>query len=191
MISGLHLLQAAIVHLNQSSLNFNLTQFLSSHLNYSMSKPDMTIRLSHETKQQHPLPPIFFPQAVIKYFDVLYIGHMRIWTTQYAKQKKADDSSIIFQLNNISTFGRVCSIFSVKDGQPLLLVNYLEKTEPLRCHISSNTLNFHYEHIRCGDNSTEKSCLIEISDFIEKCVYFQPSKNISYFYRFPTLLHSS
>ncbi len=105
--------------------------------------------------------------------------------------KNADDSNIIFRLNNISTFGRVCSIFSVNNNQALLLVDYLETTEPLQYTITSNNTDCYYEHIRHGDNSTKKTCLIEISDFIEKCVYFQSSKDTSYYFRFPTLCHSS
>ncbi len=149
------------------------------------------IRLLHTTQQQHPLSSIYFPQTAITYFDVLYIGNVRISTTRYSHGKKAHDSNIIFRLNNTTSFGRVSSILSIQNNQPLLFVDYLETTEPLKCTISSTNTDFYYEHIRYGSISRKKTCLIEISDFIEKCAYFQPSKNISYFFRFPTLCHSS
>ncbi len=97
-------------------------------------------------------------------------------------RKKADDRNII-------TFERVCSIFFMNNNQPLLLVDYLETTESLQCTITSSNTDFYYEHIRYGDNSTKKKlCIIEILDFIEKCVYFQSSEDISYYFRFPTAL---
>jgi len=191
IISALHYFQAAIMHLKRSSLNIYLEKFISTELGYFMGKTDSTIRLMHETNQHHVLSSRFFPQAIIKYFDVLYIGHVRISTVQYADKKKADDSNIIFRLNELPTFGRVCSIFSVKDEQPVLLVDYFEKSQPLQCNLSINADRFQYNHIICVDTTTKKTCLIETSDFIEKCVYFQPSDNVGHFYRFPTLRHST
>jgi hypothetical protein len=115
IIGGLHLLQAAMFYLKRSSLNINLENFISLNLGYPITKKDFTIRLIHETKQHTPLSSVIFPQAIIKYFDVLYMGNTRISTAKYAEKKKVDDSNIIFRLNNLSTFGIVCSIFFVKN----------------------------------------------------------------------------
>ena len=103
------------MHLKQSSLNTYLEKFISTELDYSIDNTDSGIQLMHETSQHHALSSKFFPRAIIKYFNVLYIGHLRISTSQYTDKKKADDSNIIFRLNEPSTFGRVCSIFSVKN----------------------------------------------------------------------------
>ena len=191
IISAIHLLQAAHVYLNQYSFNQNFAQFLLSCFGYSNTASDLKIRLLHRTQQQHPLSSIFFPRAVIANYDVLYIGNVRISTIHYSRRKKADDSNIIFRHSNASTFGHVCSIFSVNNNQPLLLIDYLETTIPLQCTITSGNTNFSYEHIRHGDTSTKKTCIIEIHDFIEKCAYFQSPEGISYYSRFPTLCHSS
>jgi hypothetical protein len=78
---------------------------------------------------------------------------------------------------------------SGSNEQPLLLVDYFTKTEPLKCVSGDNT--FQYEHIRYADPGTKTTCLIEISDFIEKCVFFQAPNGVPYFYRFPTLRHST
>lgn len=184
-------MQAAIVHLNAMSLTHSLAQFLSSRLSYSRKEIDRNMELLHETQQQHPLPPVFFPQARIKYFDILYIRHVRVSTNQYSRGKKADDSNIIFRLNNIHTFGRISCIFTVENKQPLLLVDYLEQTMPLQYTISSSASTFYYEHIRRGNISSKQTCLIETTDFIEKCVYFESSKDIRHYFRFSSLCHSS
>lgn len=123
MIGGLHLLQAAIIHLKQSSLEVNMEKFISLNLGYSLGKTDSIIRVIHETKQHNVLASVFFPQATIKYFDVLYIRNMRISTTQYARNKKSDDSHIIFRHNNLQIFGSVCSIFCIENQRYVLKVS--------------------------------------------------------------------
>ncbi|CAF1522861.1 unnamed protein product [Adineta ricciae] len=191
MISSLHYLQAGIVHLKQSSLDVSLENFISTELYYTAEKPHYGIRLLHETNLHHDLSSMYFPQALIKTFHVLYIGHVRISTIQYADGKKSDDSSIIFRLNGRPTFGRVASIFTAETQQPLLLVNYFDKSQPLRCNLSVNGPEFHYNRILSVDTRTRNTSLISTSDFMEKCVYLQPSNNFGHFYQFPTPRHST
>jgi hypothetical protein len=177
--------------LNKLSFNCHLSEFLSSRLGYVNKKLQTDIQLLHETQVHHPLASLFFPKSHIKYFNVLYIRQTKITTAQYSKNKKSDDSIIIFRHNNISTFGHVCSIFSVDDKQPLLLVDYLEQTKPLLYTITLSSSELYYDHIRHGNNATRKTCLININDFVEKSVYFSESQNTNYYFRFPTLCHSS
>jgi hypothetical protein len=164
---------------------------LSTHLGYSRDGSNRNMELLHETQQQHPLRSVFFSQPRIRYFDVLYIRHVRMSTHQYSKGKKEDDINIIFRMNDINTFGKITCIFTVENGRPLLLVDYLQKTMPLQYTISSNASRFYYEHIRYDNTSTKKTCLIVTTDFIEKCVYFESSKHMNYYFRFPSLCHSS
>ena len=101
-------------------------------------------------------------------------------------------TAISYFVSIISTcLGDICSVFSVENRQPLLLVNYLEKTDPLQYIISFTGANFHYEHIRHGNTSSQKICLMGTVDFVEKSVYFFASNNISHYFRFPTFCHSS
>ena len=185
------MLQEANIHLNRSRPNDNMAIFLSTNLQRSLSKSDSTIRLLHKTNHQHAPPSLLFPLAEINYFGALYIGSVKLSTIHYSENKRADDSNIIFKLNHVTTFGRICSIFTVQNSPPLLAVDYLVKTEPLRCNISYSNNYFCYPHIRHGDSSSAKTCVIQSSDFIEKCVLFQSSNNIGHFFRFPTLHHAS
>ncbi|CAF1463411.1 unnamed protein product [Adineta ricciae] len=191
IISGVHLYQGALTHLNKSSINNCLAQFLSSHLGYAGQSFHRDVQVMHETGKQYTLPSILFPSSTIRYFDVIYVRTFRITTTQYAAKKKADDSNIIFRLNNIHTFGNVCSIFSVQNRPPLLLVKYLSKTEPLFCKIISTNADFYLQSVRYGVDSTSRTCVIEAADFIEKCASFRSSDSTCYYFRFPTLTHSS
>ena len=65
-----------------------------------------------------------------------------------------------------------CSIFTVQNSPPLLVIDYLEKTELRHCNISYDNGDFYYPHIRHGDGSTVKPYVIQISDVIEKGVLF-------------------
>ena len=102
-----------------------------------------------------------------------------------------DDSNIIFRYNLTNVFGRITSIFCLTIDHPFLQVDYPQETTAIRCRISADDTEIQYEHVRHGDMSRKQTCLIDITDFIEKCAYLQTSTNDCFFSRISTLTHIS
>ena len=186
-----YLLQTAVFNVSVSPLNqiTNVSQLSNAQWLHSAGQPN--ICLAHETTKAHVLSSVFFPHAMIRHFDVLHIGHLRIPTVHYSEGKMMDDSNIIFRYNLTNAFGRITSIFYLTIDHPFLLVDYPQETTAIRCRISADDTEIQYEHVRHGDMSRKQACLIDITDFIETCAYLQTTTNDCFVSRFPTLTHSS
>ena len=77
------------MHFDQSIPNDNVAVFLSTNLQYSLSKSDLTTRLLHKTTHQHVLPSLLFPIADITYFDTLYYRLSEIINNSSLKKQKS------------------------------------------------------------------------------------------------------
>jgi hypothetical protein len=132
-----------------------------------------------------------FPHADIKFYQALNIGHMRLCTRAYSNAKIADDSNIVFRLNGNENFERIRSIFTVEDGEPLMLfVAHLSRVSPLVCAIDELE-NFTYTRIQISSDMNWSYVLIQAKDFIEKSVLYESRNGQCFFFRFPNLIHCS
>jgi hypothetical protein len=128
-----------------------------------------------------------FPAADLRFFKVLYLDELRLSIRSYSHGKTSDDSNILFRNNAIEKFGRIRSIVTVKDQQPILFVAYFTDALPLICPIDTFS-NFECNTIQV---SSWSYTLVDIDDFIEKTVFFESPDRHSSFFRFPNLTHSS
>lgn len=74
-------------------------------------------------------------------------------------------------------FRRITSIFCLTIDHPFPLVDYPDRTTAIRCRIGADDMETQYEHVRHGDTSRKQTCLIDITDFTEKCAYLQTRTN--------------
>jgi hypothetical protein len=147
-------------------------------------------QLRHVSKNEDQLVRLLFPLAELKFYQTLHIGRVRLTIRSYSEGKVADDSNIIFLLHGIEHPGKIRSIFTIDDGEPYLLVAYITNLTPLTCEIDENE-NFVYPNICFSSSSKWDYVPIEVTDFIEKNVYFRSPTGMSYFLRHPTLEHCS
>ena len=131
-----------------------------------------------------------FPNLILNILMFYIFGRRKL---QLLNIQKTRNPTIVLSFFVITTSSLWSCLlyFLVDDKQPLLLVDYLEQTKPLLYTITLSSSELYYDHIRHGNNATRKTCLININDFVEKSVYFSESQNTNYYFRFPTLCHSS
>jgi hypothetical protein len=192
MIANLRLMQQAYCHLKDSSFSdtYFATYLLSRFTSWRPTCAQQKFQLRHPSKESDDVVRILFPHSTINFYQTLHIGNLRLCTRSYAEKKIADDSNIVFLLNGIEYPGRIRAIFTIDNGEPLLLVAYLLNLIPFTCAIDTNE-NFVYPHIHHTSTSTWNFVPIEIQSFIEKSIFFQSPTGVSYFLRYPTLEHCS
>ena len=69
-------------------------------------------------------------------------------------------SPLVFRLNSNETFGRIRSIFTIDDGEPLLFVAHLSCVSPLVCAIDE-LADFTYTRIQVSSDMNWSYVLIE------------------------------
>lgn len=158
-----------------------------SDLNFNSSKDN--IRVLHRVHIIDQFINLIF-SGVIIYYSTLFIGSVRFTTMDYARNKVSDDSSIIFKIGSEENFGRIRRIFTVNNGEPIICVDVISETVHFECKTTTDV--FSYPYIQTGlFNMENNSIFIAAEDIVEKCVFYERTKNFCTFYRFPNLQHSS
>jgi hypothetical protein len=192
LIGNLQLIQEAYCHLNNLDfMNTDFANYLSNRFTgYRVSHGSKNYRLGHAIKRDDSLVRLLFPLTQIKYYQTLHLGRVRLCTRAYAEGKVADDSNIIFALDHVQHPGKIRSIFTIDDGEPHLLVAYMTNLTSFTCEIDGKQ-NFVYHNILFSTTSNWNYVPIEVKAFVEKSIFFQSSRGVSYFLRQPTLDHGS
>ena len=188
---NLHILRQAMHHSMDPTINIEFSTFLSSHLiqSYHFPKPK-TLKLRHKCKKEDDAVRRLFPHSTLQFYNVLHIGRLRISTRSYSHGKTSDDSNVLFLSSGTERFGRICAIFRVDDGEPVLFIAYLLNATPMVCNIDDSP-KYEFRGIQVSPKSLWSFVLVEIKGFIEKTVLFEHDNHSNYFFRFPNLVHSS
>ncbi len=157
---------------------------------YQLTTNCNNIRLRHVSNRQEFQVKLAFPHSQIKYYRTVHIGNLRLSTHTFHAKKTADDSNIVFRMNNTEKFGRIRSIFTIDGQAPVLLISYLSRFTLFSAKVDEQNI-FTYEKILSGSTSDWTTCFIELQDFVEKCAYYDDHIGGCTFFRFPTLQHST
>ena len=191
MINNLQIIQCALRHSMDPTMNSDLALFFTSRITDRRRwKRGHRVEAHHLCNREDSAVRLLFPHADIKFYQTLNIGHTRLCTRSYSNAKIADDSNIIFRLNGIENFGRIRSILTADDGEPLLFVAHLSRVSPLVCSIDE-LQDFTYTRIQVGSDMNWSYVLIEPKDFVEKSVLYESLNGQCFFFRFPNLTHCS
>lgn len=191
MMNNLVCLRDAYFHLNDPEMHYGLHNFLLNLINKSQATYELKslVQPHHLLRILDPRISTIFSGAV-KFYSVVYIGHVRITTSNYSHNKCADDSSIVYQAGNGIYFGRVHRIFTVDDEDVLFQIYTLASGTHFSCETEDE--EYEYDEIQMGTiSSGTTTCIIKAQQIIEKCViYLQPNGFIT-FIKFPNLIESS
>ena len=191
MINNLQIIQCALRHSMDPTMNSEFALFFTSRMTDRRRwKFGRRVEAHHLCNKEDSAVRLLFPHADIKFYQALNIGHIRLCTRCYSSAKIADDSNIIFRLNDNETFGRIRSILTVDGGEPLLFVVHLSRVSPLACSIDEFE-NFTYTRIQVSSDMNWSYVLIEAKDFVEKSVLYESLNGHCFFFRFPNLTHCS
>lgn len=191
-MNNLNHLRDACFKITHDEMNYKLRNLLSNWLNMSIftctSRMDL-VRPLHSVKYTDETINTIFPGTII-YYSTVIIGRVRFTTTDYARNKAADDSSIFFQTGSELSFGRIRRIFTVNDAQPIFHVDVIPNMVNFKCSSLNDT--YSYSDIQSGSYDEQStSVFISSSNIIEKCVFFERPNKYCTFYRFPNLQESS
>ena len=191
MIINLHIIQHALRHSIDPTMNADLAYFVESRLtDRRRSKVNKHVQTHHKLRIEDASVRRLFPHALIDYYQTLNLGRVRLRTRSYSHTKIADDSNIVFRLNGNEKFGRIRAIITVDGGEPLLFVAHLPNVLPLVCRIDTSE-TFTYPAIQTGLDLQWSFVLIDVYDFVEKSVFFESPHSCCSFSRFPNLTHCS
>ena len=192
IMNNLVYLRDACFELTNIDMPINICALSSSWLGvryWRLPSAIAHIRVLHSSTLQDPFLSSVFHGNIV-FYSTAYIGHIRFTTTDYAKGKTADDSSIVFNVGPGNHFGRIQRIFKVNDAEPLFYVHTVSNFTEFRCATSSKS--YEYPDICIGSlRESESYVFISAKDIVEKCVYYQNTEDCCTFYRFPNLQESS
>lgn len=154
-----------------------------SDLNCDSSK--IHVRVLHPVKIIDRFFNSIFLGDII-YYSTAFIDGVRFTPSSYAQSKVSDDSSIIFKIGSVQSFGRIHRIFTVNDGDPMFHDDVPSKMVDFECATTNNT--YTYCQIQTGSFRDEANCIfITATDIVEKCVSFEGTNKLCTFYRFLNL----
>ena len=190
-MNNLKYLRDACFCLMDANMHHGLRQLVSIwlHLPPTTCSSTGNIALMHKVKTTDPIISSIFRGSIV-YYSTAFIGRIRFTTTEYARDKVTDDSSIVFKSGSEEHFGRIRQIFTVNDGQPIFYIDGLTEITEFQCATSTDT--YRYPDIQTGvfDPGTA-AVFVDANDVIEKCVCYERGSNTMTFYRFPNLQESS
>jgi hypothetical protein len=191
MISNLQILQCAHQHLNDPKLDISFKHYLLSIVHREENIGKHHISTSRKTDKADPFAKILFPQNKLSFFNRLQIGHLKLCTFSSAVSKSADDSNLVFRVNDNLLMGRIRTIFVLDETETtFLLIDYPTTVDYFTCFIN-NTDQFRYSSIQSCLKKDFSTRLIQTTDIVEKCAYFEHPNGKCQFMRFPNLEHSS
>lgn len=191
MMNNLLYLRDACFHLLDPEMCFSMRKFLLTLINncHTSDQSSSCIEPKHRLKVSDPrISELFFGK--IQFYSTVFIGKIRFTTSKYCRNKKTDDSTIVYKVGNEVHFGRIHRIFTVDDGDVLFQIFSLASHTHFTCETVEE--QYDYDEIQMGViSSGTNTCIIKAKQIIEKCVfYLQPNGHIT-FIRFPNLIESS
>ena len=191
MIGNLNNFRSACLHLHDCTMNQQLKKYVEDMI----SDRGYYTSTSTKTQVMHPSPArdrisTIFSDQNLRFFSSCKTGHIRYTSVDYAKSKVADDSAVLFRLNDELHFGLITSIFTDADNDIMLELWPISNATEL--NIVTNGQNIHVPSIQEGSLETNNNFYyIPINDIIEKCVYWRQKFTKVVFFRFPNLEESS
>ncbi|CAF2180327.1 unnamed protein product [Rotaria magnacalcarata] len=172
-------------------MHSGLRDFLLNLINncHSAEQSSCHIKPRHSLRITDPRISELF-SGTIKFYSTVCIGRVRFTTSNYCRDKHADDSTILYRAGNEIHFGRIHRIFTVDGGDILFQMFSLASSFYFNCETDDEQ----YEHdgIEMGMISSGTTiCIIKANQIIEKCVFYLQSNNYATFIRFPNLVESS
>lgn len=191
MINNLNIIQCALRHAVDPTMNADFAYFITNRLtNHRRIGVDRLVQTRHRSSTEDLYVRRLFPNSEIEFYQTVNIGRLRLCTRAYCNSKITDDSNILFRLNGSEKFGRIRSIITVDKGEPLLVVAYLPDVSPVTCTISGAE-NHRFPGIQISTRMDWSFVMIDVSDFVEKSVFYDSLDGRCFFFRFPTLTHCS
>src|SRR5262249_485760 len=103
----------ACLHLHDSTMNIQLKTYVENMVSgrgYCGSTTN-TIRTMHSTDSKDRISTLFSDQN-LQFFSSCKVGRIRYTSVDYSKSKVADDSAILFRVQDELYFGLITSIFT-------------------------------------------------------------------------------
>ncbi|CAF4467278.1 unnamed protein product [Rotaria magnacalcarata] len=94
------------------------------------------------------------------------------------------------KFNGTCNFGRIRSIVTIDEAQPISYVAQLQNVLPLICSLDES-IKYEFSGIQIAPKVLSSFILIDVDDIIEKTVLFESPTLATCVYRFPNLIHSS
>jgi hypothetical protein len=191
MIGTLNLFRSACLHLHDSTINVQLKNYVENMVSgrgYCAVASTM-VRVMHPT---HVINRICttFSDPNLRFFASCKVGHIRYTSVDYSKSKVADDSAVVFRIDNEFHFGLITSIFTDEDNDTLLELWPI--SNPKNLNVVTNGQIIDIPSIQEGTLENNNSFYdIPVNDIIEKCVYWRKESNKVCFFRYPNLEESS
>ena len=120
MMNNLLYLRDACFHLVHPEMCSSLQEFLLNLINnrHAADQSSSLIQLRHKLDISDSRISESF-SGTIQFYSTVFIGQIRFTTSSYCRRKHADDSSIVYQVDNEVHFGRIHRIFTVDGGDVL------------------------------------------------------------------------
>jgi hypothetical protein len=182
MIGILNIYRNACLHLHDSTINHQLKTYVENMISgrgYYALTPN-TVRVMHSSPAVDRISTIFSNQN-LSFFASCKVGHIRYTSVDYSKSKVADDSAVVFRIENELQFGLITSIFTDEDNETLLELWSIYNPKDL--NIVTNGQFINVPSIQEGTlENNDNFIYIPINDIIEKCVYWRKkSKKVIFF----------
>ena len=137
-MNNLMYLRDACYGLMDVDIHHGLLELSSSWLHRRSSNSDSlkdSVTTLHQLRITDPFLNSIFRGDIV-YYSTAFIGQARFTTTQFARDKVTDDSSIIFKTSSNESFGRIRRIFRVNDAKPFFYVDMILETADFECTTS-------------------------------------------------------
>jgi hypothetical protein len=191
MIGNLNMFRNACLHLHDSTMNIELKNYVEKMI----SGHGYHASTSNIIRTMHRLPSIdricnIFANPNLQFFSTCKIGHVRFTSLHYSNSKVADDSAVLFKVENEHHFGLINSIFSDEDNEILFELWPLSYGNIFS--VSTSGQSIHLPSIQEGTLENNKNYYyISPIDIIEKCVYWKQKSKKVIFFRYPNLEEGS
>lgn len=188
ILNNMMYLRDACFELTTTDIPSSLRSLISSWL--KMEPCDLYssgnhIRVLHSLDCEDPLLSSLFT-GDITYYSTAFIGKVRFTTSDYAMNKVADDSNIVFKIGDEQSWGCIRRIFRVNHNEPVFYVAVAKNLVPFQCHTPGHVYN--YANIQTGVYDEEPTNVFLTSKHvIEKCVRYERDDGVSTFFRYPSL----
>ncbi|CAF1218363.1 unnamed protein product [Rotaria magnacalcarata] len=191
MIESLNIVRRACLQLHDSTMNIELKSYIENMLfgrGYYASSSNLT-QTMHLTQSNNRICTLFSNEN-LRFFTTIKIGRVRYTTADYSNSKAADDSVVLFRIQDAIHFGLIITIFVAADDQILLELWPLSDVKSLS--IASNGTTFDIITIQEGKlYKNNNFYYVPVTDIIEKCVHWKKNTSTVWFFRYPNLEESS
>ncbi|CAF1478379.1 unnamed protein product [Adineta steineri] len=191
MIGNLNMFRYACIHLHDSTMNIKLKNYVEKMISgrgYHASIPNI-LRTMHRLPFVNRICEIFSNRS-LQFFSTCKIGHVRFTSLHYSNSKVADDSVVLFNVDNEQHFGLINSIFCDEDNEILFELWPLSNANVFS--VSTRGRNINLPSIQEGTLDNNKNYYyISPTNIIEKCVYWKQRSRKVIVFRYPNLEEGS